>query len=174
MITLSIIATMMSFRTRTFARPGGVVPIISETRDSNGFAEKIRKLGLSDLVAEATAALTGFALLIEGRKQANGTQGLRKTIDAAFGAVGGWTKKPVGGVDWSKSNARGASVGVEVQVSGRSDMLAVDVLHLSAELLAGRIDAAVIIVPDDRLSRFLTDRTPKSSDGDQTHRRPRK
>ena len=39
-------------------------------------------------------------------------------------------------------------------------MLAVDVLHLSAELLAGRIDVAVIIVPDDRLSRFLTDRTP--------------
>ena len=39
-------------------------------------------------------------------------------------------------------------------------MLAVDVLHLSAELLAGRIDVGLIIVPDDRLSRFLTDRTP--------------
>jgi hypothetical protein len=39
-------------------------------------------------------------------------------------------------------------------------MLAVDILHLSAELIAGRIDVGVIIVPDDRLSRFLTDRTP--------------
>lgn len=160
MIGSSIIATTMSFRTRTFARPGGTVPTISETRDYNGFAEKVRRLGLDKLVAEATAAVTGFSLLVEERHLANGTQGLRKTIDAAFETFGGWKKKPVGGVDWSKSNERGASVGVEVQVSGRSDMLAVDVLHLSAELLAGRIDVAVIIVPDDRLSRFLTDRTP--------------
>src|SRR5437868_1950582 len=64
------------------------------------------------------------------------------------------------GVDWSKDSSRGAGVGVEVQVSVRSDMLAVDILHLSAELLAGRIDVGVIIVPDDILSRYLTDRTP--------------
>jgi hypothetical protein len=136
------------------------VPIISETRDYNGFGEKIRRLALVELVTEATSALTGFQLLVEERPKANGTQGLRKAIDPRFELSGGWAKKPVGGVDWSKSNTRGASVGVEVQVSGRSDMLAVDVLHLSAELLAGRMDVGVIIVPDDRLSRFLTDRTP--------------
>jgi hypothetical protein len=117
-------------------------------------------LGLDDVIAEATAIVTGFSLLIEERKFANGTRGLREKIDAGFEASGGWIKKPVGGVDWSKSNARGASVGVEIQVSGRSDMLAVDVLHLSAELLAGGIDVGLIVVPDDRLSRFLTDRTP--------------
>src|SRR5207302_6565554 len=85
---------------------------------------------------------------------------LRQTIDARFAAFGGWIKKPVGGIDWSKESSRGAGVGVEVQVSGRSEMLAVDILHLSAELLAGRIDVGVIIVPDDILSRYLTDRTP--------------
>lgn len=69
-------------------------------------------------------------------------------------------KEAGGGIDWTKRNRQGASVGVEVQVSGRSDMLAVDPLHLSAELIAGRIDVGLIIVPDDNLSYFLTDRTP--------------
>jgi hypothetical protein len=136
------------------------VPVISETRDYDGFAEKVRRLGLDEVVAEATSTVTKFTLLIEERPLANGTRWLRKTIDAGFAAFGGWKKKPVGGIDWSKANARGAGVGVEVQVSGRSDMLAVDILHLSAELLAGGIDVGVIIVPDDLLSRFLTDRTP--------------
>ncbi len=136
------------------------MPIISETRDYNGFAEKARRLGLDGLVAEATATITGFTLLVAERPLANGTQGLRRTIDDGFAGFGGWIKKPVGGIDWTKRNDRGASVGVEVQVSGRSDMLAVDVLHLSAELIAGRIDVGLIIVPDDLLSRFLTDRTP--------------
>ena len=107
------------------------------------------------MVLRKKSAASGWS-----RSYANGTKGLRQTIDAGFARSGGWAKKPVGGVDWSKSTARGASVGVEVQVSGRSDMVTVDILHLSAELLAGRIDVAVIIVPDDGLSRFLTDRTP--------------
>lgn len=122
--------------------------------------ERARRLGLDDLVTEATAALTSFPLFVEETKKANGTRDLRKTIDAGFIAFGGWRKKPVGGIDWTKQNAQGATVGVEVQVSGRSDMLAVDVMHLSREMIAGRIDIGIIIVPDDRLSRFLTDRTP--------------
>ena len=150
---LSIIATMMSLTSPA-------LPTITETRDYNGFAEKARRLGLDALVADATATVTGFPLLIEETKQANGTRDLRRTIDSGFAELGGWQKKPVGGIDWTKQNGRGATVGVEVQVSGRSDMLAVDILHLSAELIAGRIDIGIIIVPDDRLSRFLTDRTP--------------
>ena len=39
-------------------------------------------------------------------------------------------------------------------------MLAVDVIHLREELQGGHLDAGIIIVPDDALSRFLTDRTP--------------
>jgi len=136
------------------------VPIISETRDYNGFAEKAQRLGLGELVAETASAVTDFPLYIEERKYANGTRGLRQTIGTGFARLGEWTKISVGGTDLTKGNARSASLGVEVQVSGRSDMLAVDIMHLSGELIAGRIDVGIIIVPDDRLSRFLTDRTP--------------
>ena len=51
-------------------------------------------------------------------------------------------------------------MGVEVQESGRSDLLAVDVLHLHSQLSGGHLDAGIIVVPDDTLSPFLTDRMP--------------
>jgi hypothetical protein len=136
------------------------LPTITDTRDYNGFIEKARRLGLDALVAEASTTLTCFTLLVEERPLVNGTLWIRQTIDAGFMNFSGWVKKPVGGIDWTKRNDAGATIGVEVQVSGRSDMLAVDVLHLNDELIAGRIDIGLIIVPDDRLSRFLTDRTP--------------
>lgn len=66
----------------------------------------------------------------------------------------------MGGIDWSKSTDAGAKIGVEVQVSGRSDLLAVDVLHLGNSIREGKTDVGVIIVPDDELSPYLTDRTP--------------
>lgn len=132
---------------------------ISETRDYNGFAQKVKRLGLDGLVAEATSTLS-FPLFVEERKEANGTRGLRQTIDAEFKKIGGWTVVKSGGIDWTKSSARGGTVGVEVQVSGRSDMLAVDIMHLKEKIFEGVIDAGLIIVPDDTLSRFLTDRTP--------------
>jgi hypothetical protein len=135
------------------------VAIISQSRDYNGFAQKVERLGLAKLVAEATSTLD-FPLFAEEKKHANGTRGLRQTIDARFKHLGGWTMVKVGGVDWTKSSERGGTIGVEVQVSGRSDMLAVDVLHLKERLFSGFIDAGIIIVPDDGLSRFLTDRTP--------------
>ena len=135
------------------------MPIISETRDFNGFAQKIERLDLVGLVEEAVSTLD-FPLLVEERKHANGTRGLRQEIDGRFKQLGGWKMVKVGGVDWTKGSAKGATIGVEVQVSGRSDMLAVDVIHLKAKLQSGFIDAGIIIVPDDKLSRFLTDRTP--------------
>ena len=133
--------------------------VISESRDFNGFATKVHRLDLSELVAEAASTLD-FPLAVEERKHANGTRGLRQTIDARFKELGGWRMVKVGGVDWTKSSKKGATIGVEVQVSGRSDMLAVDILHLKEKLHTGFIDAGLIIVPDDTLSRFLTDRTP--------------
>jgi hypothetical protein len=136
------------------------VPTISETRDYNGFDEKVRRLSLGALVAEAHSVLTGFRLVVEERKHANGTRGLRQLVDAGFATLPNWQKMTSGGIDWKKRNRRGASIGVEVQVSGRSDMLAVDVMHLKEDLVKGVIDAGIIIVPDDALSRFLTDRTP--------------
>jgi len=46
------------------------------------------------------------------------------------------------------------------QVSGRSDMVALDIMHLKEKLFEGFLDVGLIIVPDNDLSKFLTDRTP--------------
>lgn len=77
--------------------------------------------------------------------------------------------KKSGGVDWIKQQAingrpRHICIGVEVQVSGRSDVMSVDLIHLRQELLQGKIDLAVLIVPSDRLGYFLTDRVAKLSE----------
>ena len=136
------------------------MPVITERRNFNGFQVKIERLGLQPLLREVETALQSFQLFIEERKHANGTKGIRQKIDAGFSEFEGWKKVTVGGVDWTKSDSKGSTVAVEVQVSGRSDLLAVDVLHLGLELTSGTVDVGMIIVPDDILSRFLTDRTP--------------
>jgi hypothetical protein len=136
------------------------VPTISRREDYNGFVKKTGRLKLGALVAEAESTLGGFGLAILEKKHANGTKGLRVSIDAAFNRLGGWKKLTSGGIDWTKQGPGGSTIGVEVQVSGRSDMLAVDIMHLKEKMLSGEIDIGLIIVPDDRLSRFLTDRTP--------------
>ena len=133
---------------------------LTARRDYNGFAEKIRRLGLDPLIREVEDAVTGFPLVVLEERHANGTRQIRQRMDDRFDAVGGWDKVTVGGVDWTKANAHGSRIGVEIQVSSRSDLLAVDVLHLGGELIAGKLDVGIIVVPDDALSRFLTDRTP--------------
>ena len=136
------------------------MPRITRRRNYNGFEAKVRRLGLVPLIDEVESTVTGFRLVIEERRHANGTKVIREWLDQGFEKCGGWRKLTSGGIDWSKSDSQGRRVGVEVQVSGRSDLLAVDVLHLKSELDAGELDAGIIIVPDDTLSRFLTDRTP--------------
>jgi hypothetical protein len=53
---------------------------------------------------------------------------------------------------------------VELQVSGRSDLISVDLIHLRNQLLQGAIDLAVLVVPSDVLGMFLTDRVAKLSE----------
>lgn len=136
------------------------MPRVSEVIDYNGFVKKVSRLGLDKLIAEATSTLSLFQLKVEERKHANGTREIRRMIDAGFSEMKGWVKVTVGGIDWTKQGPQGATAGVEVQVSGRSDMLAVDIMHLKEKLADGVIDVGLIIVPDNSLSRFLTDRTP--------------
>jgi hypothetical protein len=92
---------------------------------------------------------------------------VRKLIDVQFDKLGGWTKKVSGGIDWTKCkivNGTRVCIGVEVQVSARSDLLVVDMIHLHSAFREGRIDVGLVVVPSDRLSRFLTDRGPCMSD----------
>lgn len=136
------------------------MPTISDIRDYNGFSTKAARLGLKPLVEEVASVVTDFRLLVAEEKQANGTKWIRQEIDRGFAGIPGWTKIASGGIDWTKTNRKGATVGVEVQVSGRSDMLAVDIMHLKEDLVQGKIDVGIIVVPDDTLSKLLTDRTP--------------
>ncbi len=129
--------------------------IFSQRIDYNGFLTRVSRHALAPLLDEAESAVTAVGLRVLEAKHANGTQGLRRRIDAGFEAIGGWTKTASGGIDWVKGG-----VGVEVQVSGRSDMLAVDIIHLRQRITYGEIDVGLIIVPDDPLSNYLTDRTP--------------
>jgi len=147
-------------RRRSESPQNSPVPTISSRCDFNGFATRVSRLGLDAVVAEAESTLAAFDLVVEESRHANGTRGLRMTIDEAFAGLGDWKKLTSGGVDWTKQSVGGGTVGVEVQVSGRSDMLAVDIMHLKEDLERGVIDVGIIVVPDDELSRYLTDRTP--------------
>jgi hypothetical protein len=109
---------------------------------------------------------TDVALLEE--KQANGAAALREAIDTKFSQIEDWQKTTSGGVDWIKkiryNETIVARIGVEIQVSARSDLLIRDVVHLRNSLQSGEIDVGVIVVPDDRLQFFLPDRTPSFRD----------
>jgi hypothetical protein len=92
---------------------------------------------------------------------------VRRMLDERFKAAGGWSQMLTGGVDWTKCqvvNGTSVCIGVEVEVSSRSDLLAVDVNHLRDAILSGKIDVGAIIVPSDVLGNFLTDRGPKMAD----------
>ena len=49
-------------------------------------------------------------------------------------------------------------------MSARSDLIVIDVYHLLDALQKGAIDVAILVVPDDTLGKYLTDRGPKFSD----------
>jgi hypothetical protein len=73
-----------------------------------------------------------------------------------------------GGIDWIKrlryNQTLAVKMGVEIQVSARSDLLIRDIVHLRNSLQQGEIDIGVIVVPSDRLQTFLPDRTPSLKD----------
>ena len=143
------------------------MPKIVEDVYYNGSKERVERLGLGPLITEVRAIVEGFPLLVKEKKDTNGGAAVRKLIDKQFAAAGGWAKKTVGDIDWIKchrANGTSVCVGVEVQVSARSDLLVMDMIHLTAAFRDGRLDIGVIIVPSDKLGRFLTDRGPCISD----------
>lgn len=136
---------------------------ITERKSYNGVETKIDRLQLRAVIDEIERILESVPLSVQEKPRANGAAVIREAIDASFDGAGGWEKTVSGGIDWIKRLADGRALGVEVQVSGRSDMLAVDLNHLTRSLHQGAIDVGLIVVPDDVLSTFLTDRTPSLS-----------
>ncbi len=100
--------------------------------------------------------------------EANGAAVIRERLDAAFKSKEEWVLNKSGDVDWVKKIRYNLTVlarlGVEIQVSSRSDQLTRDLVHLRNSLREGKIDAGIVIVPSDRFQSFLTDRTPSLKD----------
>lgn len=133
-----------------------------------GVQARIDRLGLAPLVAEIEEIITAFELRVKEAVDANGAAAVRKLIDQRFHDAGGWKKTQTGGVDWIKCkvvNGTQVCVGVEVQLSARSDLLVMDICHLrDAISVDAKIDIGVIVVADDTLADFLTDRIPRFTD----------
>lgn len=143
------------------------MPRITEEKACNGAVERVKRLGLSPLLEQVRDILTHFTLLVKEERDANGGAAVRKIIDSRFEEAGGWNKKQTGGVDWTKClpiNGSRVCVGVEVQFSARSDLVVVDLIHLRRSIVDGVIDVGVLVVPDDQLGIFLTDRGPNLAD----------
>ena len=100
-------------------------------------------------------------------KQANGAGRVRELIDDRFGEYEDWVQSKSGDVDWVKrfryNQTIVSRIGVEIQVSGRSDLLARDIIHIRNNLQDSNIDVGVIVVPSDEFEFFLTDRVANFS-----------
>jgi hypothetical protein len=143
------------------------MPKIVEEAAYDGVMQKTERLGLAPLIDELRNVLSGFQLLVKEAQDSNGGAAVRRLIDERFDKVGGWVKKQTGDVDWTKChivNGTRVCVGVEVQVSARSDLIVMDIVHLRRAIEVGMIDVGILVVPSDKLSNFLTDRAPCMSD----------
>ena len=87
-------------------------------------------------------------------------------LDARFAAVPGWTIVKSGGIDWTKCvhyNGAEVCMGVELQISARSDLLTNDLAHIMQAIEIENIDVGVIIVPSNQTAYYLTDRSRRIS-----------
>lgn len=135
---------------------------LSKIHYYGGSREKICRLGLSHLFLELQDILLSVNVEIQKKKQANGAGRVRELIDEKFGESDDWENSKSGDIDWVKrlrfNKTIVARLGVEVQVSGRSDLLARDIVHIRNNLQDSHIDAGVIVVPSDEFAYYLTDR----------------
>ncbi len=144
---------------------------IKSVKAYDGAENKIQRLGLQPLVEELKALVEATTIRLlerkrEGSESFNGAAAIRELLDATFQATKTWESKKSGDVDWAKCkivNGTRVCVGVEIQVSARSELLYKDILHLKTKIVTGDIDLGIIVVPSDRLQSFLPDRTPSVS-----------
>src|SRR4051794_14676126 len=132
----------------------------------DGAETKMNRLGLQGVLQEVCDLLRSTPIFLEERKQANGAAAVRELLDLQFAGAGGWEPKKSGDIDWMKCkcvNDTKVCLGVEIQVSARSELLYKDILHLRTRIAGGDIDLGVIVVPSDRMQSYLPDRTPSIS-----------
>ncbi len=135
---------------------------ISKMKFYGGSREKVCRLGLSHIFLELQEILISTEILVLDKKQANGAGRLRELIDEKFKSYDDWILSKSGDIDWIKKIRYNHSIisriGVEIQVSGRSDLLARDIVHIRNNLQDSNIDVGVIVVASDEFEYYLTDR----------------
>ena len=135
---------------------------LSNIRFYGGAQAKVARLGLAHIFLELLDVLVSTEVRVQNRKHANGAGEIRKKLDARLAALDDWQKASSGDIDWIKKIRFNKSIlsrlGVEIQVSGRSDLLARDIVHIRNKLQDSHIDVGVIVVPSDNLAYRLTDR----------------
>jgi hypothetical protein len=137
---------------------------ITDVRFYGGARQRVCKLGMTDLYFEVQEIVLSTEVKVLEERNANGGATLRKMIDAGFETREGWVQKKSGGTDWQKrlkyNQSIVVTIGVEVQVSARSDLIIRDVVHLRNSLQAGEIEVGLIVLPSNQLQVYLPDRTP--------------
>lgn len=117
---------------------------ITKIKFYDGARDKVCRLGIADLFLELQQIILDTPITLLEEKDANGAAAVRVAIDCSFERMGGWEKKGSGGVDWIKKIRYNQSIlsrlGVEVQVSARSDLLIRDIVHLRNSLQGSEID----------------------------------
>jgi len=141
---------------------------ITQIRYYGGARDKIARLGLAHLFLEVQQIILDTKVLLLEVKDANSGAVVREALDKGFEDAEGWQPRKTGDIDWTKRSRYNESIltriGVEVQVSARSDLVVRDLVHLRNKLQKGEIDIGVIIVPSDRMEVFLPDRYPRFSE----------
>jgi hypothetical protein len=137
---------------------------LTQMKFYGGARELVCRLGLAATFFELQEILISIPIEIVEKARANSGRAIREAIDASFAENVDWKKTTSGGIDWIKriryNQTYLARLGVEIQVSSRSDLLIRDIVHLRNSLQKAEIDVGVIVVPDNRFGAFLTDRTP--------------
>lgn len=125
------------------------------------------RLGLAHLFLELLEILITTEIRVLEKKQANGAARVREDIDRRFRDYQDWVQSKSGDVDWIKRIRYNETIisrmGVEIQVSGRSDLLARDIVHIRNNLQDSHIDVGAIVVPSDDFEYWLTDRVANFS-----------
>ena len=141
---------------------------ITLIRFYNGAFEKAGRLGASEILFELLTGLSETRISLEEKKDANSGKVVRESIDEMLANKSGWTKTVSGDLDWMKEKTINGTarirVGVEIQVSARSDLVIRDLMHMRKNFKQGIIDMVVLVVPSDLMSKYLPDRAPTLSE----------
>ncbi len=124
-------------------------------------------LGLAHIFLELQELIISTDVKILEERQSNGAGRVRELIDAQFALYENWIQSKSGDIDWVNRLRYNQTIvsrsGVEIQVSGRSDLLARDIVHIRNNLQDSHIDVGIIVVPSDDFKYFLTDRVASFS-----------